>query len=323
MMKKYTAIFIVCIILLIHSANILFAESVSIKDDPGGALTDNYLTGDKEISDLTIVSDNHGGHLYYYRDAEGNQCASNSIKRVNNQIRLAQVTPVSSKSEPENETAMSDDVAMDEFDFDEPHISISDPLEPFNRAFFHFNDKLYFWVLKPVATGYKAVVPTPIRRGIENFFNNLSFPVRFVNCIFQGKFEGAGYEFGRFMINSTIGLAGFFDRATYHFEMKEYDEDLGQTLGSYGIGHGFFINWPFLGPSSVTDTIGTVGDAFLEPLHYLDVKTKYDLAIKGGEKINKISLVIGDYEDLKKAALDPYIAYRDAYYQYRQNQIKK
>ena len=203
-----------------------------------------------------------------------------------------------------------------------PHDTIADPLESINRISFRFNDKLYFRVLKPVATGYKTVMPQPARKGVKNFFNNLSFPVRFVNCLLQGKFEGAGHEFGRFFINSTIGIAGFMDIATSQFEIKEHDEDFGQTLGSYGIGHGFFINWPILGPSSVADTVGTVGDTFLSPLHYADIKTKYDLAIQGFELINSTSLKIGDYEDLKKAALDPYVAYRDAYYQYRQAQIR-
>jgi phospholipid-binding lipoprotein MlaA len=189
-----------------------------------------------------------------------------------------------------------DDEMMD--DLDEPHVSIADPLEPVNRLFFHINDKLYFWVLKPAAKGYSAVVPEPARRGVKNFFNNISFPVRFVNCVLQGKFEGAGYEFGRFMINSTLGVAGFMDRAAKQFEMPEYDEDLGQTLGSYGIGHGFFLNLPVLGPSSLTDAIGSVGDAFLEPMNYLDLKTKYDLSIRAFETVNKTSLRIGEYEDL-------------------------
>ncbi len=218
----------------------------------------------------------------------------------------------------------SDDMLSDfDDDLDLPHDTIADPLEPVNRVFFRFNDKLYYWVLKPTATGYSKVMPQPARKGVKNFFKNLGFPVRFVNCILQGKFEGAGHEFGRFVVNSTIGIAGFMDIASSQFEIKEYDEDLGQTLGSYGIGHGFFINWPFLGPSSLTDTIGSAGDAFLDPLNWSDMKTKYELAIKGFELINSTSLRIGEYEDLKKAALDPYVAYRDAYYQYRQAQIKE
>ncbi|MBN1907184.1 MAG: VacJ family lipoprotein [Deltaproteobacteria bacterium] len=247
-----------------------------------------------------------------------NTAESSAADYVDNSILLAQADTAASGTEDD---IYLEDEMMD--DLDEPHESIADPLEPINRAFYHFNDKLYFWVLKPAAKGYSAVVPEPARRGVKNFFNNISFPVRFVNCIFQGKFEGAGYEVGRFVINSTLGIAGFMDRATSQFEMPEYDEDLGQTLGSYGIGHGFFLNLPLLGPSSLTDTIGSAGDAFLEPMNYLDMKTKYDLSIKAVETVNKTSLRIGEYEDLKKSALDPYVAYRDAYYQYRQSQIKK
>ncbi len=219
---------------------------------------------------------------------------------------------------------MFDDEFMDDLeDFEESHVYIADPFEPVNRVFFHLNDKLYYWVLKPTARGYSTVVPEPARKGIRNFFKNLSFPVRFVNCLFQGKFEGAGIEVDRFLINSTIGLAGFMDIAANKFEMKEYDEDLGQTLGSYGIGHGFFINWPFLGASSVTNTIGSLGDSFLDPLYYADMKTKYDIALWGFETVNDTSLRIGDYEALKKAALDPYVAYRNAIYQHWQSEIKK
>ncbi len=243
------------------------------------------------------------------------------IDNIDKSILLAQAD--ASASDLSGDTELSDEMMDDIEEMDEPHASIADPLEPVNRVIFHFNDKLYFWLLKPAAKGYSAVVPEPARRGVKNFFNNITFPVRFANCVFQGKFEGAGYEFGRFMINSTLGLAGFMDRATKQFEMPECDEDLGQTFGSYGIGHGFFLNLPFLGPSSLTDTIGSVGDAFLDPLNYVDMKTKYDLSIKAFETVNKTSLRIGEYEDLKKSALDPYVAYRDAYYQYRQGQIKK
>ena len=239
-----------------------------------------------------------------------------------NLLRFAQAD-VSAYSEEDMDDEFSDDFMDDLEEFEEPHASIADPLEPLNRVFFHINDKLYYWLLKPVSQGYRAVVPKPVRKGFKNFFNNLSFPVRFVNNILQWKFEGAGYEVERFVINSTIGLAGFMDRASEDFEINEYDEDFGQTLGSYGIGHGFYIYWPILGPSSVTDTVGSVGDAFLEPLNYLDIKTKYDLAIMGFETVNKTSLRIGEYEDLKESALDPYVAFRDFYYQYRQTKIKK
>lgn len=285
----------------------------------------------KKIPAVTILSIFllilQSGHLFAGSKFDVENKEKSAVYGKDSPIILAQAD-TSTPSPEMNDDSFDEDSFDDDFmddleDLEEPHQSISDPLEPFNRAMFHFNDKLYFWVLKPTAKGYSAVVPEPARKGVKNFFKNLSFPVRFVNCIFQGKFKGAGIEVDRFIINSTIGLAGFMDTAANHFNLKEYDEDLGQTLGSYGIGHGFFINWPFLGASSVTQTIGTVGDAFLEPLNYVDMETKYDLALKGYELVNATSLRIGDYEDLKKAAIDPYVAYRNAYYQHWQDEIKK
>ncbi len=213
------------------------------------------------------------------------------------------------------------DAFEDYYEPEENNGGISDPFEGLNRVFFNFNDKLYFWFLKPVSSCYRTVVPEQVRTSLDNFFNNLEFPLRFVNCVLQGKFEGAGYELGRFMMNSTMGAAGFFDVAERHFEIKEYNEDMGQTLGSYGLGNGFYINWPFLGPSSARDTLGDVGDYFLDPVFYIDIKTKYSVALTGFERVNDTSLTIDEYEDLKKAAFDPYIALRDAYFQYRQTKI--
>lgn len=210
----------------------------------------------------------------------------------------------------------------DGFESDEMQTGIPDPLEKLNRAFFQFNDRLYFWFLKPVASGYGAVVPRDIRRGVKNLFTNLTFPVRFVNCLLQGKVENAGDELARFVVNSTIGVAGLVDAAKV-FNINAHEEDLGQSLATYGVGPGFFINWPVLGPSSVRGTIGLAGDGFLDPLNYMIDQTKYILAVSAYEKINSTSLVLGEYEDLKEAALDPYIAMRDAYYQYRMNKIKE
>jgi len=200
--------------------------------------------------------------------------------------------------------------------------SVSDPLEPINRVFFQFNDKLYFWLLKPLATGYKAVTPQSVRVGVRNFFYNVAFPIRFFNCLFQAKFEGAGFEFTRFILNTTVGVAGFLDVAT-DLDIERYEEDLGQTLGSYGWGSSFYINWPVLGPSSPRDTLGLIGDAFLDPVNYAVPRTKYNASVKAYDGVNETSLSIGDYEDLKRAALDPYIAVRDAYYQNRRSKIEE
>lgn len=201
-----------------------------------------------------------------------------------------------------------------------PPPAIADPLEPVNRALFAFNDKAYFWVLKPVAKGYQAVVPEGARVSVRNFFSNLGTPIRLANNALQGKLKGAGTELLRFVINSTIGMAGFFDPARTGFHIEKRDEDLGQTFGRYGLGQGFYIVWPLLGPSSARDTAGSVGDLFLDPLTYIkDPWAEAGVRTYKGE--NELSLTIGDYEDLKRSALDPYVAVRDAYVQNRAKKV--
>ena len=224
------------------------------------------------------------------------------------------------KEFPEDEFP-GDDFPDEELPYDE-HVGIKDPIEPVNRAFFQFNDKLYFWLLKPMAVGYSAVAPEPVRIGINNFFYNLAFPVRFVNCLLQGKGQGASDEVVRFFINSTVGVAGFIDVATNKLEIKKNEVDLGLTFGTWGMGPGFYINWPILGPSTLRDTAGFVGDAFLYPISYIIDPTKYTFALNAFNIVNQTSLRIGDYEDLKKAAFDPYIALRDAYYQNRKSKLE-
>jgi hypothetical protein len=112
-----------------------------------------------------------------------------------------------------------DDFFEDEFGFDDqpegtrPTAIVADPLKPLNKAFFVFNDKFYFWILKPVTLGYRWVLPTPVRTGVSNFFVNLFTPIRFTNCLLQGKLDGAATEYARFVTNSTIGVLGFGNTA--------------------------------------------------------------------------------------------------------------
>ncbi len=209
-------------------------------------------------------------------------------------------------------------------DSEESLESIADPLEPVNRAFFTFNDRLYFWVFKPVASGYKAVTPQIVRVSISNFFSHARTPVRLVNCLLQADLKCAGTETARFFLNTTIGFAGFFDSAKTGFNLERQERDFGQTLGIWGIGPVCYFDWPILGPSSVRDTIGYIGDLALDPKTYIPSSYFY-LGVSAWvfDKVNETSLTIGEYEDLKKAALDPYIALREAYHQYRQNKIKK
>jgi len=194
---------------------------------------------------------------------------------------------------------------------------IADPLAPWNKAMYHVNDKFYYWLLKPVTQGYSAVVPEGMRFSFSNFYENVSTPIRFVNDLLQLKMKSAGNELVRFVANTLFGVVGFGDFAKEKMDIKRHDEDLGQTFAHYGIGHGFYIVWPILGPSSLRDTVGFVGDLFLHPVSYINpIETAF--GIDAHEKVNGTSFHIGDYEDFTKAAIDPYISMRDAYAQHRQ-----
>jgi len=235
--------------------------------------------------------------------------------------------PISSEQGDGSVETSDEDIPPEPPESEEAAETIADPIEPVNRTFFRTNDKLYFWVFKPVATGYKAIIPEDGRIGVHNFFSNLATPVRLVNCLLQAKFKGAGNETLRFVVNTTYGLAGVLDTAKKEFNIEKQEADFGQTLGIWGMGPVFYMNLPILGPSSLRDSLGYVVDSSLNPLTYLayfSVAAGY--ANTGGwvlDKINEASLTLGEYEALKKAALDPYIAVREAYSQYRQNKIKK
>lgn len=221
--------------------------------------------------------------------------------------------------------ALAQDVAVDdEPDFgEERDIGLaSDPLESINRGFFHFNDKLYFWVVKPASQGYAYFIAEDVRMCVRSFFKNLLAPVRIVNNLLQGKVANSGVESARFVINSTLGIAGLADPAKNEFGLSPKDEDLGQTIGVYGFGEGIYLCWPFFGPSNVRDTIGLAGDFFLSPVSYLAMSDSgAGMAVEAGREVNNTSLTLGDYEDFKESAIDPYVALRDAYRQYRQKKI--
>ena len=200
--------------------------------------------------------------------------------------------------------------------------SVPDPLRPVNNAIYLFNDKLYFWVLKPVATGYRAVVPTEIRICTLNFFNNLYMPVRFTNCLLQGKFRNAGAEIGRFFINTTAGVAGLADVAKRYPELNPPEEDFGQTLGFWGFGNGFYLVLPVLGPSTLRDGIGRLGNWAVDPLSYLE-PWQLSYGVWACKNINATTFRLGDYETLKDAAIDPYEAFRDGYIQFRMTKVNQ
>ncbi|MHC4321031.1 MAG: MlaA family lipoprotein [Planctomycetota bacterium] len=226
----------------------------------------------------------------------------------------------------------SDTIDTSDIDEDVDYVDISmeatfvkDSFPSYNRAVFTFNDKLYYYFFRPLSKGYKAVVPEVARLGVRNFFTNVRTPGRFFNCLFQGKFKGAGTEFSRLIINSTIGGAGFSDPAKKYFHLDIHDEDFGQTLGSYNTGAGSHLELPFFGPSNVRDAFGLIIDTALDPVTLLTFLSPYaSPAARTYIAINEISIDKGDtYEGLVEDAIDPYIAVQDAYSQNRVKKIKE
>jgi len=214
--------------------------------------------------------------------------------------------------------------AFDKFDeeLSQRQATISDPLESSNRVMYSINDRFYFGVAKPIIQTYENIVPRPARMCIGNFFKNLTTPARFVNCLFQGKGPEANRELRRFGINTTAGVLGFGDPAHDRWGLEPAQEDLGQTLAVYGFGDGFYVVWPLLGPSTLRDSVGMVGDAFLNPVRYVK-PAEASIGISAVDATNKGSFHIGEYEAFKSAAVEPYVAMREAYLQYRSKQIKE
>ena len=195
-------------------------------------------------------------------------------------------------------------------------VKTSDPLEPMNRAFFKFNDQFYFHVLKPAARGYNKVAPQPVRAGVQRFFNNVKFPIRFVNNLLETRLKGAGVEAARFLLNSTAGMGGLLDPARSEAGLEPRKADFDQTLACYGFKPGAYLVWPFLGPCSVRGTVGLAGDTALTPWTYIDY-LPVNLGVPPYEILNGASLRLGEYEDFKKSAFDPYVALRSAYLENR------
>jgi len=230
------------------------------------------------------------------------------------------------KEAGEAKEAEADDEYDDEYDDEDDEYAdddvelIADPMIGGNTQLYAFNDNMYFLVLKPVAQVW-GVVPQELRQGVVNMFYNIRFPVRFINCLLQGKGKKAYAETGQFVINTLWGFLGMGNVAAEFPSLQPSREDMGQTFAVWGAGHGDYIMLPFLGPSSVRDALGRVGDMFLDPIWWIPVDFWTSIGIRAGEAVNETSVRIGEYEALKDAALDPYVMIRNAYVQNRNKLI--
>jgi len=228
--------------------------------------------------------------------------------------------PAAKPEQPAAKTAGEEDYE-DEYEDDTKKVTVPDPLEPFNQDMYKLNDFLILYVLEPVAKAEKAVVPWEFRTILRNMLENIRFPVRFVNCLLQAKWEKSGDEFASFFLNTTAGFLGMADVAATYPGLRKSPEDMGQTFAVWGWGTSSYLMIPFFGPSTLRDGLGRVGDLPLDPLFWLLPLFPEGIAERTGEAVNDTSFRIGDYEAIKKASLDPYVAIRNGYIQNRQKLI--
>ncbi len=194
-----------------------------------------------------------------------------------------------------------------------------DPLEGYNRAMQGFNTALDKAIIRPVAVGYRYITPDPLRERIGNFSDNLREPLNMANSFLQGDFDQGMISFWRFIINSTIGLAGIHDVAATA-GLQERREDFGQTLATWGAGPGPYIVLPVLGPSNARDTVGTIAGWFMDPFtYYLETDDRIWLA--AGQALVERERLIDPIDDIYEDSLDPYVTFRSVYEQHRAAQI--
>ncbi len=194
-----------------------------------------------------------------------------------------------------------------------------DPLEPMNRVTYSFNDGVDQALFKPIAEGYRAVVPNFARTGISNFFANINDVLIVLNNLLQGKIVNAISDLGRVVVNSTIGVLGFMDLAT-EFGLEKHNEDFGQTLGHWGIGAGAYLLIPFMGPSNMRDAVGRFVDHRTDPITYVESMRARNV-LWGVRMVSQRADLLDTSKILDAAALDPYEFLRDAFLQRRRNLV--
>lgn len=207
---------------------------------------------------------------------------------------------------------------------------VSDPLEPLNRAVFKFNDGLYSLVLRPVAHGYQRATPPPVQRGLTNFFDNLRFPIRLVGDVLAGRPKRAVQETGKFLVNTTAGFAGLVRVSDSVPALKDVPPaGLGTAFAAWGIGPGPYLVLPVIGPNDARDTVAYVGDVALIPTNWTAFERLdgyhwwWRTSIQGLDVVQSSPDFLKTYDDFLKSAVDPYLAVRNGYLQYRASAVKK
>lgn len=196
---------------------------------------------------------------------------------------------------------------------------LTDPIEPFNRAVFQFNRAVDFLILKPVTSVYTFIFPQFVQDSVTAFLTNLGTPIVMLNTALQGDWQGFETSLHRLVVNSTLGMAGFVDVASHH-GLQPVNADFGQTLGKWGLGHGFYVVLPIMGPSSARDTSGRVVDGFTDPYNYLfwQSGTEWPVYARAGlTAIDTRARFGDDYDQIMRTSVDPYVTFRSMYAQRR------
>lgn len=191
---------------------------------------------------------------------------------------------------------------------------IADPLMPFNRAMHKFNDVTYRYVLIPLVDAYTTVTPDPVEEGIGNFFDNIKSPIYLVNHLLRGDIKGAGRDIGRFAINTTLGVAGIGDPATNWFGIEEDLARASDTMAGYGVGYGFYLVLPFIGPSNARSGVGMFIDGQLNPIQYL-MDSPEDTGVRIFDNFQEYGPTITSYTALREESEDLYLFMRNLHVQ--------
>jgi phospholipid-binding lipoprotein MlaA len=223
----------------------------------------------------------------------------------------------------DGKTAVSADDDLGEYEL----VRIPDPIEPINRGTFWFNHQLYRYALRPISKTYEKVVPRPARQGIRNVFRNVEFPVRFVNYTLQGNFARAGQETGKFCVNTVLGVGGLMTPAEkFPLLANVPPTDTGLTFAKWGIGHGCYLMIPVIGPRSARDTVGLAGDWALHPLTWVGFfygTWAWTIPVSAGNTLAVMPEKFDLYDTATENAVDPYVAMRTGYFQYRNEAAKR
>ena len=242
-------------------------------------------------------------------------------------VRPSEQTSLGGSGTDDEEKIPLMDETVVESTFEDPFATesepVHDPLEPFNTNVFTLNYNLDRYALKPVARAYSVVIAPDLQDSFANAFYNLGFASRFLNNIFQGKFDRAGTEMQRFLLNSILGVGGLFDVAKYMFGIEAPPaEDTGQTLASYGVASGPYMVLPLLPPMTARDAVGYAGDIFMNPVNYF-IPFVPNLGLNAGGRVNSRAINLDTFEGLEESTIDLYGAVRSGYLDRRAKDIEE